>query len=298
MMRSSASVLLLTALGFGGAPAAWAAKVKVWHHHAPAHHDKAQLKQAVVSSEGALRLARQLRPLVGLDAMHVWDVAEDRDGNLFVATGDEGKLYKVSADGKVTLAYTSPDSQVLCLALGADGTVYAGTGPGGLIVCLPPHGKPRILAEDLDSYVWSLAVGGDGRTLYAGTGPRGRIYRVSPKGKATVFYATKQEHILSLAAGPGGMLYAGTDKNGLVYRIDPRGKGFVLYHAPQSEVRSLLVTPEGVYAGTSTPARGRPGGPGGAVAAGPFTPIGNGAITPVAGKKEDKADGVKPSAGS
>src|SRR5712691_2225175 len=130
-----------------------AAKVKVWHHDAPSHYDKAQLKQAVVSSEGALRLSRQLKLLAGLDATHVWDVVEDKHGNLFVATGDEGKLYKVSPEGKVTVAYTSPDSQILCLALGGDGTVYAGTGPSGLIVCLPPKGKTRVLAEDLDSYV-------------------------------------------------------------------------------------------------------------------------------------------------
>src|SRR5207249_9068772 len=97
----------------------------------------------------------------------------------------------------------------------------------------------------------------DGKTLYAGTGPKGRIYRVTAKGKASVFYTTKQEHILSLAMGPDKMLYAGTDKNGLVYRIDPKGKGFVLYNAPQTEVRSLLVTAEGVYAGTSSPGRGR-----------------------------------------
>ena len=65
-----------------------AAKVKVWHQHAPAHYDNAQLKQLVQSNEGVLRLSRQLRPLMGLDAAHVWDMVEDRDGNLFVATGD------------------------------------------------------------------------------------------------------------------------------------------------------------------------------------------------------------------
>ncbi len=65
------------------------------------HYDKAQLQQALISSEGALRLSRQLKPLAGLDATHVWDVVEDRDGNLIVATGDEGKIYKVTPDGKV-----------------------------------------------------------------------------------------------------------------------------------------------------------------------------------------------------
>src|SRR6516162_4708141 len=90
-----------------------AGKVKVWHHHLPTHYDKAQLKQAVVSNEGAVRLSRQLRPLAGLDATHVWDLAEDRDGNLYVATGDDGKIFKVSADGKTSVAYTAEDSQVL-----------------------------------------------------------------------------------------------------------------------------------------------------------------------------------------
>ena len=40
-----------------------AAKVKVWYHQAPTAFDKAQLKQAVVTSEGALRLSRQVKPL-------------------------------------------------------------------------------------------------------------------------------------------------------------------------------------------------------------------------------------------
>src|SRR5262245_27764834 len=198
------------------------AKVKSWQHHSAAHHDRARLKHAVVSNEGTLRLSRQLKLLANLEAAHVWDVVEDRHGNLFVATGDEGKLYKVTPEGKVTVAYTSPDSQILCLALAADGTLYAGTGPSGLIVRITPEGKKRVLAEDLDSYVWCLALDEESKTLYAGTGPKGRIYQVSAEGKASVFYSTRQEHILCLARGPGKTLYAGTDKGGLVYRIDAR----------------------------------------------------------------------------
>src|SRR5688572_24174711 len=83
-----------------------AAKVKVWLHTTPKDFDKAQLKQVVVTSEGTLRLARQLRPLASLEAAHVWDVVEDNAGNLWVATGDEGKVYKVGADGRANVAYT------------------------------------------------------------------------------------------------------------------------------------------------------------------------------------------------
>ncbi|HEV3261168.1 MAG TPA: hypothetical protein VG013_30225 [Gemmataceae bacterium] len=236
-------------------PSARAAKVKVWNHHTPSHYDKAHFEHAVISSEGTLRLSRRLKPLAQVDATHVWDVVEDRDGNLYVATGDEGKLYKVSPGGKVSVAFDSQDSEILCLAVAPDGAIYAGTGPGGLIIRVAPNGTARVLYHSPEAYVWSLAVDPKTKKLYAGTGPRGRIYQVTPAGKASVFYTSKQEHILSLATGPDGLLYAGTDKHGLVYRIDARGKGFVLYSAPQGEVRKLVVTPDGVYAGTSSPSR-------------------------------------------
>jgi hypothetical protein len=236
---------------------AQAAKVKVWYHHAPAHYEKAALKHTVLSNEGAVRLSRDLKPLAALQATHVWDVVEDRDGNMLVATGDEGKIFKVTPDGQVSVAYGSEDSQILCLALAADGTLYAGTGPSGLVLKIAPGGRGEVLCKTPEKYVWCLALDSQGHTVYAGTGPSGRIYEVTGDGKARVFYATKQEHILALAMGVNGLLYAGTDKNGLVYRIDPQGKGFVLYSTPQSEVRSLLVTADGIYAGTSAPTRRR-----------------------------------------
>jgi hypothetical protein len=234
-----------------------AAKVKVWYQHTPAQYDKAQLKQMVLSNEGVLRLSRQLRPLAGLDATHVWDMVEDREGNLFVATGDEGKIYKVSADGKPVVVYAGQQSEVLCLVLASDGSVYAGTGPHGQILRIDPRGQTKVFSETGEGYVWSLAIDPNGRALYAGTGPHGRIYRINGEGKATVFYHTRQEHILCLAAGSDGMLYAGTDKGGLVYRIDPQGRGFVLYQAKQAEIRTLKVTPDAVYAGTSSPTQRR-----------------------------------------
>jgi hypothetical protein len=244
---------------------AWgqAAKVKVWHHCAPGHYEKAQFKHAVISTEGALRLSRQLRPFAAIPATHVWAVVDDGAGNLFVGTGDEGKIFKVTPAGNVSVIYTSDDSQILCLAV-AGGHVYAGTGPSGQIVHISPDGKGEVLYQSPESYIWALVFNTADRTLYAGTGPKGRIYSVTREGKARVFYETNQDHVLALTLGfvPNvcscrPLLYAGTDKDGLVYRIDSKGKGFVLYSAPQSEVRSLLVTDDAVYAGTSAPTRRR-----------------------------------------
>lgn len=236
-----------------------AAKVKVWHHQSQAQFDKGKLKQATVSSEGAVRLSRGVKSLANLQALSIWGMVEDKTGSLFVATGDEGKIFKVTPDGKVALAFTSTDSQILSMTAGPDGSIYAGTGPTGQLIKIAPDGSTRVLANDLDSYVWALVYDPASQSVFAATGPKGRIFQVNGEGKASVYYTTKQEHILCLAAGPKNTLYAGTDKGGLVYRIDGKNKGFVLYHAQQSEVRTLLVTAEAVYAGTSSPTARRPG---------------------------------------
>src|SRR5258707_4813115 len=253
------SRLLFAAIVIGAfLPAtARAAKVKVWTQNTSAGYEKAELKQAVVSSDGVVRLARQLKPLAGLDAAHVWDVVEDKDANLFVATSNEGKIFKVTPDGKVSVVYTSDESQVLCLTLAADGSIYAGTGPSGKIVRIDAQGEAKVFCETTEQYVWSLAYDSKTETLYAGTGPKGKIYKITRDGKAGVFYSTKQEHILCIALGAESTVYAGTDKGGLVYRIDAKGKGFVLYQAPQSEIRALKVTADGIYVGTSSPTNRR-----------------------------------------
>lgn len=254
-MRYRSTLLLIAAFAMLVPAPCLAAKVKVWHENTPSAYDKAHFKQAVIDSEGVVQLAHQLKPLVGLDASRVWSVVEDRQRNLYIATGDDGKLYRLTPDGKLSVAFDSDESEILCLTTGPDGAVYAGTGPGGLIVRIAPGETARVIYRSPEAYIWSLAIDATGQALYAGTGPKGRIYRVTPDGKGTVFYATKQEHVLALAVGPDDMLYAGTDKHGLVYRIDPKGKAFVVYHAPQAEIRTLLVGQDGIYAGTSSPSR-------------------------------------------
>jgi hypothetical protein len=254
-MRRPLTPLAIVAVLLVAAPAD-AGKVKTWFHHVAADYDKAKFDKAVVTSEGTLRLARELRPFADLDAAHVWDIVEDAAGNLLVATGDDGKLFRVTADGKAKLAHASKESQILCLARTPEGVVYAGTGPSGKILRIDADGKESTVADGLGKYVWALVYDPATKSLLAGTGPKGKIYRVGPDGKTDVFYASKQDHILSLALD-GPTLYAGTDKGGLVYRIDPAGKAFVLYHASQNEVRALSAHDQVVFAGTSAPASKR-----------------------------------------
>jgi hypothetical protein len=250
------SGLLLAASTLVIANDASAAKVKVFSHDKPGDHDKAQRKGTVISDAGTVRLSHKLQGLAGFDATHVWAVVEDRDGNLYAGTGDEGKVYKITPAGKVSVVYAGDNSQVLSLAVDGKGeTVYVGTGPSAQVVRIDSRGAKVLCDLPAASYVWALAMDPKSDGLYAATGPQGKIYRVSADGKTTVFYDTKQDHVLCMVVGPDGTVYAGTDKTGRIYRVDSHGKGFVLHQATQSEVRTLLLDGGALYAGTSATKR-------------------------------------------
>src|SRR5258708_22611099 len=223
-----AALLLVPTIAFAG-------KVKTYTASSPAQFDKANLQQTVVSNEGAVRLSRILKPLsAAFDATRIWDVAEDKAGNLFVATGDEGKLFKITPAGVVSVAFSGADSQILCLLTTPDGWVFAGTGPSGHIVRIDPAGTAKVWCETKEGYIWGLAFDEKSQALFAATGPHGRVVRVDRAGKPETFFQSRQDHILSLVRAEDGILYAGTDKQGLIYRIDQQGKGFVLFQAAQA----------------------------------------------------------------
>src|ERR1700693_24976 len=75
-----------------------AAKVKVWNQRTQASFDKAKFSKAVVSSEGVLTLSRLLKPLANPGAANVWALAETKDGVLYAATGDDGKIFRIEGD--------------------------------------------------------------------------------------------------------------------------------------------------------------------------------------------------------
>ncbi len=246
LLAASAALIALAGVSSG-------AKVKTWHHSKSADHEKAALKGAIVSHEGAVTLSRRLTPLARLEAGHVWALAEDSGGNLFAATGDEGKVFRITPAGKASVAATAEAGQVLSLAAAGE-AVYAGTGPSGEILRLKA-GSADVLCKLPASYVWGLAVEPKSGDVIAATGPEGKLYRVTPEGKHSLLYDTKQDHVLCVVTGPDGVVYAGTDRTGRVYKITPAGKASVLYQAPQSEVRSLLLEDGVLYAGTSATKR-------------------------------------------
>ena len=111
-------------------------------------------------------------------------------GNIFLGTGSDGKIFKVGANGKGSLFADLNELNVAALAIGKSGELYAGTSPDGKVYRIEANGTANVFFDPKEKYIWSLAVFADG-SLAVGTGENGKIYKVKigkrRAGKFAVF---------------------------------------------------------------------------------------------------------------
>ena len=97
---------------------------------------------------------------------YIWALARAADGGLLVATGTQGKLFKVPTNGKGTVLYDSEDGHLRALEVLPDGDVLIGTAGEGLILRLGKDGNARTLYDADEPEVVALTSDPDG-TCYA-----------------------------------------------------------------------------------------------------------------------------------
>ena len=247
----SAFIALLFLIGSGFSVSTFAGEPVVWEINSRAELLKGEARGVSVTDTGILTLAPNLSHVFSTDQAYVWSTAIDAAGNVYLGTGHDGKLFRVSSDGKGTLLFKATELDVTALAVATDGTVFAATSPDGKVYRVTADGKAEMYFDPTDKYIWSLAILGDG-SLAVGTGDNGKLYRVRAAGakpESSLLINTNQTHVMSLAVTKQGDLIAGTDPGGLVLRISPDGKAFGLYDAPLREIHALASAPDGsIYA--------------------------------------------------
>jgi len=223
----------------------------VWEMSARAELLKGEARGVSITDNGLLTLAPKLDQVFDTEQPYIWSAASDAAGNIYLGTGHDGRLFRVTADGKGALLYKTAELDVTALAIAKDGSVFAATSPDGKVYRVGPDGKAEVYFDPGDKYIWSLAVMPDG-SLAVGTGDSGKLYRVRAAGakpESSLLLKTNQTHVMSLAVTRQGDLIAGTDPGGLVLRVSADGKAFGLYDSVVREIHALSVANDGtIYA--------------------------------------------------
>ena len=223
----------------------------VWEMSARAELLKGEARGVSITDNGLLTLAPKLDQIFDTEQPYIWSAVADAAGNVYLGTGHDGKLYRVTPDGKGALLYKTAELDVTALAIAKDGSVFAATSPDGKVYRVTSDGKAEVYFDPGDKYIWSLALMADG-SLAVGTGDSGKLYRVRAAGAkpdSSLLLKTNQTHVMSLAVTKQGDLIAGTDPGGLVLRISSDGKAFGLYDSAVREIHALSIANDGtIYA--------------------------------------------------
>jgi hypothetical protein len=245
---SFANLLVLT-LCFS--PSIRAGQPVIWETSGRVELLKGDARGVSITDTGVLMLAPNFTEVFNTQQAFIWSSAVDGQGNVYLGTGHDGKIYRVSADGRGSLLYDAAELDVTALTVGRDGLLYAGTSPEGKVYRVSADGRSEVYFDPSDKYIWSLAVLSDG-ALAVGTGDNGKLYRVPAAGakpESSLLISTNQTHVISLAVTVQGDLIAGTDPGGLVLRISADGKAFALFDAHLREIHALAPAADGsIYA--------------------------------------------------
>ncbi|MHC4425568.1 MAG: hypothetical protein ACYSYV_05655 [Planctomycetota bacterium] len=85
------------------------------------------------------------------DAKYIFAIAIDDGGSIYLGTGPEGKIYRLSSLGKKPrLCYDSRDKNILSLAIGQEGSIYAGSDSRGLVYKINPRTQKATVLYDSD----------------------------------------------------------------------------------------------------------------------------------------------------
>src|SRR2546428_9449646 len=147
----------------------------VWEMTSRTELLKGEAHGVSVTDNGTLMLAPRFDQLFNSEQPYIWSSAVDPAGNVYLGTGHDGKIFRVTTDGKGSLITKISELDVTALVIGRDGALYAGSSPDGKDYRIAYDGKAEAYFEPHEKYIWSLAIFPDG-SLAVGTGDKGKLY--------------------------------------------------------------------------------------------------------------------------
>ncbi len=103
---------------------------------------------------------------------YIWDMALDKSGNLYVATGDHGEIYRVTPSGEHSVFFKSDETHIRVLAVDANNNLIAGSDGSGLVYRISPAGEGFVLYSAPKKEITALALDPAGNIYAAGVGEK------------------------------------------------------------------------------------------------------------------------------
>jgi sugar lactone lactonase YvrE len=211
------------------------------------------------AAKPAAKASWSATPYFDPGSKYIWDMVLDSAGALYVATGDRGEIYKVSATGQHSLFFKSDEVHIRVLALDPKGNLIAGSDGSGLIYRIAPSGEAFVLYSAAKKEITALAIDAAGN-IYAAAAGEKRPESAMPQMGITLSSAPTAPApggnitITAAPAAPATPFPApglGATGGSEIYRIAPDGAPSRLWASREDLVYALAFDQHGrLVAGT------------------------------------------------
>jgi sugar lactone lactonase YvrE len=196
---------------------------------------------------------------------YIWDLALDASGNLYVATGDRGEIYKVTSKGEHAVFFKSDEVHIRVLALDAKGNLIAGSDGSGLVYRISPTGEAFVLYSAPKKEITALLTDAAGNVYASAVGEKKGGSTPAPTPSITALTSPTPLPATPPAGGivmtPTGTPAStplsfpapglGATGGSEIYKIAPDGSPSRLWSSREDIVYALSMDPQGrVLAGT------------------------------------------------
>lgn len=196
---------------------------------------------------------------------YIWDLVFDNSGNLYVATGDHGEIYRVTPKGEHSVFFKSDEAHIRVLTVDAKGNLIAGSDGSGLVYQIKPSGESFVLYSAPKKEITALAIDKAGNIYAAGVGEKrpGAIPSIFPSPMTTpapgpaTGAAQPGMMVLNVSPIPSALVSsiplpgAGASGGSEIYRIAADGSPSRVWASRDDLVYALAFDPAGrLLAGT------------------------------------------------
>lgn len=225
---------------------------------------------------GAMKAKEFFNP----DEKYIWDIKEDKSGNIICAVGGGGGIYNIDKKGNSRKIF-SGDAHIISLFISADNSVLAGSGGSGILYRISsqknrvlydtPYEEINGIYEDSEGDIWFAASKevkkgkiSTGSNIISFSFPKERIipkekstlYLRHPGGEVEKIWSSSDDRIYSIAPDKknGGVLI-GTGDRGRIYRVNKDRSYSLIYEGKSAQSYKVLSGPEGfivIYNNTSS----------------------------------------------
>jgi hypothetical protein len=228
----------------------------------------------IVHGQSAAKPAESVRGATAIDpsysatvffdpkTKYIWSLALDKQGRLFLGTGDGGEIFRVETNGNGTVFFKSDEAQIRTLLFDKSGDLVAGTDGNGLVYRISPTGEAFALYNAPKKEITALAIDGHGNIYAAGSGdqrggappPAGTSVGLGASASSTTIVIQQAPSVTT--SGPPGIVPPPFPKNfnfggSEIYRIAPDGSPQTIWTSKDDLVYALAFDANGrLIAGT------------------------------------------------